>query len=86
MIGDHVRAGPPRGSSIDDVVETVFAPAILQTADFVAPSREHRLSGSGWRGDAQPEANLNMAITARCAASMRHQPDAQDSQLMRAVR
>ena len=41
-IGDHLRAFPPSGSSVDDV-ETAFTTAILQTAEQVAPPRATRL-------------------------------------------
>ena len=63
-IGDHLRAFPPNGSSVDDV-ETVFTTAILQTAERVAPPRATRLPGRGWRGDAQAEAEISMAMTVR---------------------
>ena len=45
-IGDHLRAFPPSGSSVDDV-ETAFTTAILQTAERVAPPRATRLPGRG---------------------------------------
>ena len=43
-IGDHLRAFPPSGSSVDDV-ETAFTTAILQTAERIAPPRATRLPG-----------------------------------------
>ena len=52
VIGDHLRAFPPSGSSVDDV-ETAFTTAILQTAERVAPPRAPRLPARGWRGDAR---------------------------------
>ena len=61
-IGDHLRAVPPSCSSVD--VETVSTTAILQTTKRVAPPRERRLPGRGWMGDAQAEAEINMAMTA----------------------
>ena len=64
VIGDHLRAFPPSGSSVNDV-ETVFMTAILQTAEQVAPPRAPRLPGRGWRGDAQAEAEISMATAAR---------------------
>ena len=67
VIGDHLRAFPPSGSSIDDV-KTAFTKAILQTAERVAPPRAPRLPGQGWRGDAQAEAEISMATAARRAA------------------
>ena len=85
VIGDHLRAFPPSGSSVDDV-ETAFTTAILQTAERVAPPRAPRLPARGWRGDAQAEAEISIATAARRAAWKRQKADTQDSQLMRAVR
>ena len=85
VIGDHLRVFPPSGSSVDDV-ETAFTTAILQTSERVAPPRAPRLPGQGWRGDAQAEAEISMATAARRATWKRQRADAQDSQLMRAVR
>ena len=84
-IGDHLRAFPPSGSSVDDV-ETAFTTAILQTAERVAPPRATRLPGRGWRGDAQEEAEISMAMAARRTAWKRQRAYPQDKQLMRAVR
>ena len=84
VIGDHLRAFPPGGSNVDDV-ETAFTTAILQTAERVALPRATRLLGRGWRGDAQAEAEINMATAARRAAWKRQRVDTQDKQLMRAV-
>jgi hypothetical protein len=84
-IGDHLRAFPPRGSSVDDV-ETAFTTAILQTAERVAPPQAIRLPGRGWKGDAQAEAEFGMATAARRAAWKRQRADTQDKQLMRDVR
>ena len=84
-IGDHLRAFPPSGSSVDDV-ETAFTTAILQTAERVAPPRATRLPGRGWRGDAQAEAEISMAMAARRAVWKRQRADPQDKQLMRVVR
>ena len=83
-IGDHLRAFSASGSSVD--VETAFTTAIIQTAERVAPPRAIRLPGRGWRGDAQAEAEISMATTARRAAWKRQRADPQDKQLMRAVR
>ena len=85
VIGDHLRAFPPSGSSGDDV-ETTFTTAILQTTERVAPPRAPRLPGRGWRGDAQAEAKVSMVTAARRAAWKRQRADTQDSQLKRAVR
>ena len=84
-IGDHLRAFPPSGSSVDDV-ETAFTTTIMQTVERVAPPRATRLPGRGWRGDAQAEAEISMATAARRAAWKRQRADTQDRQLMRAVR
>ena len=84
-IGDHLRAFPPSGSSVDDV-ETAFTTAILQIAERVAPPGATRLPGRGWRGDTQAEAEISMAMAARRAAWKRQRADPQDKQLMRAVR
>ena len=84
-IGDHLRAFPPSGSSVDGV-ETAFTTAILQTAERVAPPRATRLPGRRWRRDAQAEANISMATAARRAAWKRQRADTQDRQLMRDVR
>ena len=78
-------AFPPSGSSVDDV-ETAFTTAILQTAERVAPPRAPRLPARGLRGDAQAETEVSMATAARRAAWKRQRADAQDSQLIRAVR
>ena len=85
VIGDHLSAFPPSGSSVDDV-ETAFTITILQTAERVAPPRAPRLPGRGWRGDAQAEAEISMATAARRAAWKRQRADTHNSQLMRAVR
>ena len=76
-IGDHLRAFPPSGSSVDDV-ETAFTTAILQTAERIAPPRATRLPGRGWRGDAQAEAEISMAMAARRTACKRQRADPQD--------
>ena len=67
MVGDHLRAVPSSGSSVDDM-ETALMTAILQTVELVAPPQECRLSGQGRRGDAQAKAEISMAMTARRAA------------------
>ena len=85
VIGDHLRAFSPSGSSVDDM-ETAFRKAILQTAERVAPPRTPRLPERRWRGDAQAEAEISMATAARRAAWNRQRANTQDSQLMRAVR
>ena len=84
MIGDHLRAFPPSGSSVDDV-ETAFTTAILQTAERVAPPRAPRLLGRGWSRDAQADAEISMATAARRAAWKQQRADTQGSQLKRAV-
>ena len=84
MLGDHLRAFSPSGSSVD--VETDFTTAILQTAERVAPPRAPRRLGRGWRGDTQAEAEISMATAARRAAWKRQRADTQDSQLKRAAR
>ena len=84
-IGDHLRAFPPSGSSVDDV-EPAFTTAILQTAERVAPPRATRLPGRGWRRDAQAEAEISMATAARRVAWKRQRADPKDRQLKRAVR
>ena len=43
-IGDHLRAFPPSGSSVDDV-ETAFTTAILQTAERISPAAGAGLLG-----------------------------------------
>ena len=85
MIGDHLRAFPPSGSSVDDA-ETALTTAILQTAERVAPPRAPRMPGRGWRGDAQAEAKSSTAMAARRAAWKRERADTQNGQLKRAVR
>ena len=84
VIGDHLRACSPSGSSVD--VETAFTTAILQTAERVAPPRAPRLPARRWRGDAQAESKISMATAARRTAWKRQRANIQDSQLMRAVR
>ena len=84
-IGDHLRAFPLSGSSVDDV-ETSFTTDILQTAERVASPRATRLPGRGWKEDAQAEAEISMATAARRAAWKRQRADTQDRQLMTAVR
>ena len=68
------------------MVETAFTTVILQTAERVAPPREPRLPGRGWRVHAKAEAEISMATASRRAAWKRQRADTQDSQLMRAVR
>ena len=85
VIGDHLRACSPSGSSVD--VETAFTTAILQTAEErVAPPRAPRLPARRWRGDAQAESEISMATAARRTTWKRQRANIQDSQLMRAVR
>ena len=76
-IGDHLRAFPPSGSSVDDV-ETAFTTPILQTAERVAPPPTTRLPGRGWRGDAQAEAEISMATAARRVSWKRQRADPRD--------
>ena len=85
VIGDHLRAFPPSGSSVDGV-DTAFTTAILQKTERVVPPQAPRLPGRGWRGDAPVVAEINMATAARRAAWKWQRADTQDSQLMRAVR
>ena len=61
VIRDHLRALPSSGSCLDDT-EGVFATAVLQTSELVAPPQDLRLPMRRWRGDAQAETGLNMAI------------------------
>ena len=84
VIGDHHRAFPPSGSSVD--VETAFTTVILKTAERVASLRAPSLPGRGRREDAQAEAEISMATVARRAAWKRQRADTQDSQLKRAGR
>ena len=74
VIGDHLRAFPPSGSTVY-YVETAFTTAMLQTAERVAPPRAPRLPGRGWRGDAETEADISMATAARRAAWERQRAD-----------
>ena len=67
VIGGHLGAFPPSGSKVGDM-ETAFTTAILQTAERDAPPRAPRLPGRGWRGDAQAEAEISMATSARRVA------------------
>ena len=83
MIGDHLKAFPPSGSIVD-VMKTAFTTAIMQAAERVAPPRAPRLQERG-RGDAQAEAEISMAMSARRATWKRQRADTQNSQLMRAV-
>ena len=85
MIGNHLRAFPSSGSSVDDV-ETAFTIAIIRTAEWIAPPRVPRLLGWGWRRGAQVEAEISMAMIAEWAASKWQKDETQDSQLMRAIR
>ena len=74
MIGDHLKAFPSSGSSVDDV-ETAFSTAILKTAERVAPPQAPRLPGRGWTGDAQVETEVSMVTAARQAARKRQRAD-----------
>ena len=56
----HLRANPPRDSSVDDV-EAAFAIAIMRTAELVIPPQERRRPGRGWSGDVRTEAELQAA-------------------------
>ena len=80
----HLRAFAACGISVD-VVETVFARAVLQTSERVAPPRARRLPGRGWGGDAQTNEEISMATAARRAAWKRQRATPQDTQLKRAV-
>ena len=85
MIGDHLKAVPPSDSSVDDV-DTAFMAVILKTAKRVAPSRTRSLQRRGWKGDAQAEAEINMAMAGRRTVWKRQKADKKDTQLKRAIR
>ena len=84
-VGRHLRANPPGESNVDDV-EVVFAAAIMRTAELVIPPQERRRPERGWSGDAQTEAELQIAADAIHAASQRLKTDTTDAQLRRAAR
>ena len=59
MTGDHLRAVPPKGSSVNDM-EIAITKAILQTAERVAPLREQRLPESEGMEDDKAEAHISV--------------------------
>ena len=59
--------------------------ATLQIEERVTPARGRKLPRRGWVGDAQTEADINMAMSARRVAWNRQKADTQDSQLKRVV-
>ena len=85
VIGLHLGAFPPSGSSVNDV-ETTFTTTILQTAERVGSPRAPKMPGRGWREDAQTESGISMAIVTRRASWKRQRDDTQNNQLMRAGR
>ena len=84
-VGRHLRANPPRNSSVDDV-EAVFAAAIMRTAELVIPPEGRRRPGRGWSGDARTEAELQAATDAMDTAWQRLKIHTRDAKLRRAVR
>ena len=72
-VGRHLRANPPGDSSVDDV-EAAFAAAIMRTVELVIPPQGRR-PGRGWSGDAQTEAELQIATDVMHAAWQRLQTD-----------
>ena len=86
VTGDHFRVLHPQAVAVLMWREAAFGTAVLQTAELVAPPQERRLPGRGWRGDAQEEVELKMAMTARRAAWKRQKAGTKDSQLKRDVR
>ena len=85
-VGRPLRSNPPGDSSVDGV-EAAFAAAIMQTVDeLLIPPKERTEPGQGWSGDAQTEAELQVATDAMHAAWQLLKMDARDAQLRRAVR
>ena len=67
-------------------MEAAFAAVIMRAAELVIPTQERRKPGRGWSGDAQKEAELQVAIDAMHAAWQSLEIDTRDAQLRRAVR
>ena len=65
VIGDHLRAFPSSGSSVDDVETAFTTAAILQTEERVVPPQAHKLLRRGWTGNAQTESEIGVAMTVR---------------------
>ena len=77
-VGRHLRANPPGDSNVDDV-EATFVAAIMRNAELVIPPQERRRPGRGWSGDAQTEAELQIATDAMHAAWQRLETDTRDA-------
>ena len=84
-VGRHLRANPLGDSKVDDV-EATFAAVIMRTAELVIPPQERRRPGRGWSGDAQTEAELQIATDAMHAAWQRLKAGTRDAHLRKAVR
>ena len=66
--------------------EAAFTAAIMRTTELVIPSQERRRPEQGWSGDAQTEAELQVATDAMHAAWQRPKMDTREAQLRRVVR
>ena len=84
-VGRHPRANPPGDSNVGNVV-VAFAAAIMRTTELVIPPQERTRPERGWSGDAQAEAELQIATGAIHTAWQRLETDTRDAQLRRTAR
>ena len=84
-VGRHLRANPPRDSSVDDT-EVAFARAIMRIAELVMPPQERWRPARGQSRDARMEAEMQAATDAMYAAWQRLKMNTWETQLRRAVR
>ena len=84
-VGRHPRANPPGDSNVGNVV-VAFAAAIMRTTELANPPQERTRPERGWSGNAQAEAELQIATGAIHTAWQRLKTDTRDAQLRRTVR
>ena len=84
-VGRHPRANPPGDSNVGNVV-VAFAATIMRTTELAIPPQERTRPERGWSGDAQAEAELQIATGAIHTAWQRLETDTRDAQLRRTAR
>ena len=67
-------------------VVVAFAATIMRTTECAIPPQERTRPERGWSGDAQAEAELQIATSAIHTAWQRLETDTRDAQLRRTVR
>ena len=84
-VGRYLRANPPGDSNVGNVV-LLFAAAIMRTIELAIPPQERTRPERGWSGNAQAEAELQIATGAIRTAWQRLETDTRHAQLRRTVR